>query len=67
MDKDKDYEQLYYDSQYEIRKLKEKICFLEEQINEFNLSRTKRNINLQKYIFLELNRYKSREERKNEK
>lgn len=56
---DKDYEQLYYDSQYEIRKLKEKINFLEEQINEFNLSRSKRNIDLQKYIFLELNRYKN--------
>lgn len=56
---DKDYEQLYYDSQYEIRKLKEKINFLEEQINEFNLSRSKRNIDLQKYIFLELSRYKN--------
>lgn len=56
---DKDYEQLYYDSQYEIRKLKEKINFLEEQINELNLSRTKRNIDLQKYIFLELNRYRN--------
>jgi len=56
---DKDYEQLYYDSQYEIRKLKEQINFLEEQINEFNLSRSKRNIDLQKYIFLELSRYKN--------
>lgn len=55
----KDYEQLYYDSQYEIRKLKKKINFLEEQINEFNLSRSKKNIDLQKYIFLELNRYKN--------
>lgn len=55
----KDYEQLYYDAQYEIRKLKERIRFLEEQINEFNLSRNKRNIDLQKYLFLELNRYKN--------
>ncbi len=56
MGKDIDYEQLYYDAIYENRKLKEKITELENEIQDLNICRTKRNIDLQKYIMLQIKR-----------
>ena len=56
MEKDIDYEQLYYDAMYENRKLKEKITELENEIQDLNICRTKRNIDLQKYIMLQIKR-----------
>lgn len=53
MSKNIDYEQLYYDAIYENRKLKNKIIELEDEINDLNSCRTKKNINLQKYIILQ--------------
>lgn len=55
---DKDYEQLYYDQLYENKKLKEKITELENEIQDLNICRTKRNIDLQKYIMLQMKRKK---------
>lgn len=62
----RDYEQLYYDSQYEIRKLKRKIMYLEDTISEMNLSRNKNNIDLQAYIIKEMTRYKEEKEKKDD-
>ena len=56
MGKDIDYEQLYYDAMYENRKLKEKITELENEIQDLNICRTKRNIDLQQYIMLQIKR-----------
>ncbi len=56
MSKNIDYEQLYYDAIYENRKLKNKIIELENEINDLNSCRTKKNINLQKYIILQAKR-----------
>ena len=56
MEKIIDYEQLYYDEVYENRKLKEKITELENEIQDLNICRTKRNIDLQKYIMLQIKR-----------
>lgn len=56
MKKDIDYEQLYYDAMYENRKLKEKITELENEIQDLNSCRTKRNIDLQKYLVLQIKR-----------
>lgn len=56
MEKDIDYEQLYYDAMYENRKLKEKITELENEIQDLNICRTKRNIDLQQYIMLQIKR-----------
>ena len=56
MEKDIDYEQLYYDAMYENRKLKEKITELENEIQDLNICRTKRNIDLQKYLVLQMKR-----------
>ncbi len=53
MSKNIDYEQLYYDAIYENRKLKNKIIELENEINDLNSCRTKKNIDLQKYIILQ--------------
>lgn len=53
MSKNIDYEQLYYDAIYENRKLKNKIIELENKINDLNSCRTKKNIDLQKYIILQ--------------
>lgn len=53
MSKNIDYKQLYYDAIYENRKLKNKIIELENEINDLNSCRTKKNINLQKYIILQ--------------
>jgi len=57
----KDYEQLYYDAIYENRQLKNRITELENEIQDLNICRTKRNINLQKYILLQIGRRKSGE------
>ena len=53
-----DYEQLYYDTLYENRKLKNKISELEIELQDLNICRTKRNIVLQKYIMLQIERRK---------
>lgn len=53
MSKNIDYEQLYYDAIYENRKLKNKIIELENEINDLNSCRTKKNMDLQKYIILQ--------------
>ena len=50
--KNKDYEQLYYDQVYENRQLKNKI-------EDMNRCRTKRNIDLQKYLLLQIKRNKT--------
>lgn len=54
----KDYEQLYYDAIYENRKLKQEIENLKNEIQDMNICRTKRNINLQKYILVQMERRK---------
>ncbi len=56
MSKNIDYEQLYYDAIYENRKLKNKISELENELNDLNSCRTKKNIDLQKYIILQVKR-----------
>lgn len=61
---DKDYEQLYYDQVYENRKLKEKITELENEIQDLNICRSKRNIDLQKYLVLQIKRRKEGEDTK---
>ena len=58
MKKEADYEQLYYDAINENRKLKNKIKILETEIQEINTSRTKRNIDLQKYLYIQVKKYK---------
>ncbi|MCI8654398.1 MAG: hypothetical protein HFJ48_00765 [Clostridia bacterium] len=58
MEKDIDYEQLYYDAVYENRQLKNKINELEDEIQDLNICRTKKNIDLQKYIMLQLKKRK---------
>lgn len=52
----KDYEQLYYDEVYKNRKLKNRIIELENEIQDLNICRTKKNIDLQKYIMLQMGR-----------
>ena len=61
---DKDYEQLYYDAIYENRKLKQRIEELENEIQNLNICRTKRNVDLQKYIMLQMERRKNGKEKK---
>lgn len=56
MKKDVDYEQLYYDALYENRQLKNRITELENEIQDLNICRTKKNIDLQKYIVLQMGR-----------
>ena len=58
MEKNIDYEQLYYDAIFENRKLKQKIEQLEIELQDLNICRTKRNIDLQKYIMLQIERRK---------
>lgn len=58
MKEDIDYEQLYYDEVYENRKLKNRIVELENEIQDLNICRTKRNIDLQKYIMVQMERRK---------
>ena len=55
-----DYEQLYYDSQYEIKKLKEKIQELEETISTFRRDK-KSNIILRQEIIKEIKKYYKKE------
>ena len=57
--KDKDYEQLYYDELYQNRKLRDRIQELENEIQDLNICRTKRNVDLQKYIMLQMERRKN--------
>lgn len=54
-----DYEQIYYDAIYENRKLKNRITELENEIQDLNICRTKRNIDLQKYILVQMERRKN--------
>lgn len=61
MKKDIDYEQLYYGAIFENRKLKQKIEQLENEIQDLNICRTKRNVDLQKYIMLQIERRKNGE------
>ena len=61
MKKDIDYEQLYYDAIFENRKLKQKIEQLENEIQDLNICRTKRNVDLQRYIMLQIERRKNGE------
>lgn len=57
----KDYEQLYYDSQYEIKQLKKQIETLETELSLSKKS-VKKKLNIRKEIIKELNRfYKNRE------
>ena len=58
MKSDIDYEQLYYDTLYENRKLKNIISELEIELQDLNICRTKINIDLQKYIMLQIERRK---------
>lgn len=57
-----DYEQLYYDSLYEIRKKDEEIKYLKDEIMQL---KSKKMIDLQKYIDYEFKKY--REYRKESK
>lgn len=56
MKEDIDYEQLYYDEVYKNRKLQNRIVKLENEIQDLNICRTKKNIDLQKYIMLQVER-----------
>lgn len=56
MKNEADYEQLYYDAVYENRKLKQRIEQLENELQDINLCRTKKNVDLQKYIMLQMER-----------
>jgi len=58
VEKNVDYEQLYYDAIYENRQLKNKITELENEIQDLNICRSKRNVDLQKYILLQMERRK---------
>lgn len=64
MENKPDYEQLYYDAIYENRKLKQKIEELENEIQDINICRTKRNVDLQKYIVIQMERRKNGKEKK---
>ena len=55
----KDYEQLYYDALYENRKLKDRVQELEQEIADINLCRTKKNVDLQKYIIMQIKERKN--------
>ena len=56
-----DYEQLYWDSQYEIKKLKKQIELLE---NEIAVQRETKNSKARKVINNELNRYLKKKTKK---
>lgn len=62
----KDYEQLYYDSQYEIKKLKQRIQELENDLMLVKKS-DKKKLDIKKEILKEFKNYKSKEVSKNEK
>lgn len=50
----KDYEQLYYDELYKNKKLEDRVQELEQEIVDINLCRTKKNVDLQKYIIMQI-------------
>lgn len=52
----KDYEQLYYDSQYEIKQLKKQIETLETELSLVKKS-VKKKLNIRKEIINELNKF----------
>mgnify|MGYP000590359302 FL=1 len=62
----KDYEQLYYDSQYEIKKLKQRIQKLENDLMLVKKS-DKKKLDIKKEILKEFKNYKSKEVSKSEK
>lgn len=55
-----DYEQLYYDSLYEIRKKDEEIKYLKDEIIQL---KNKKTIDLQKYIDYEFKKYRKEHNR----
>ena len=55
-----DYEQLYYDSLYEIRKKDEEIKYLKDEIMQL---KSKKMIDLQKYIDYEFKKYRKEPKR----
>lgn len=55
-----DYEQLYYDSLYEIRKKDEEIKYLKDEIMQL---KSKKMIDLQKYIDYEFKKYRKENKR----
>lgn len=55
-----DYEQLYYDSLYEIRKKNEEIKYLKDEIMQL---KSKKMIDLQKYIDYEFKKYRKESKR----
>ena len=61
-----DYEQLYYDSQYEIKKLKQRIQELENDLMLVKKS-DKKKLDIKKEILKEFKNYKSKEVNKSEK
>ncbi len=61
-----DYEQLYYDSQYEIKKLKQRIQELENDLMLVKKS-DKKKLDIKKEILKEFKNYKSKEVSKSEK
>ena len=54
----KDFEQLYYDELYENKKLINRIKELEQEIKDINTCRTRKNVDLQKYIVTQIKRRK---------
>lgn len=62
----KDYEQLYYDSQYEIKKLKQRIQELENDLMLVKKS-DKKKLDIKKEILKEFKNYKDKEVSKSEK
>ncbi len=62
----KDYEQLYYDSQYEIKKLKQRIQELENDLMLVKKS-DKKKLDIKKEILKEFKNYKNKEVSKSEK
>lgn len=62
----KDYEQLYYDAQYEIKRLKQQIQELENDLL-FIKKADKKKLDIKKEILKEFKNYKSKEVSKSEK
>lgn len=62
----KDYEQLYYDSQYEIKKLKKRIEELETELSLVKKS-DKKKLNIRREIIQELNNFYEKKEVKHGK
>lgn len=62
----KDYEQLYYDSQYEIKQLRKQIETLETELSLVKKS-VKKKLNIRKEIIKEINNFYKNREGENEK